>query len=496
MEIKKLSGFFLRSLLSIFLILLLSSCPQNNREAKDPVNLIILFPDQMRGQAMGFLNQEPVLTPHLDRFATESLVLTNVISNYPICSPTRASLMTGKYAQQHGVWSNCNSDSAPFGYELQETARCWSDILKDKGYSLGYIGKWHLDNPHEPYIDCKNNEGDLKWNEWCPPSRRHGFDFWYAYGTYDYHDKPMYWSDTASRNAYFYVDQWGPEHETDLAIRYIKNEDKKYREQGKPFALMVSMNPPHMPYELVPDKYKEMYADMPLGILTQRPNIPPAGTEWGDYYRENIKNYYAMITGVDEQFGRILKSLEETGLKEHTIVLFTSDHGNCLGIHNKISKNFHYEESVRVPFLIRWPGKIPAGKDDLLLSTPDIYPTLLGLMGFNMDIPEDVSGINYASLFLTGQGERPFSQLYMSAVPGRTDMGRRGVRTRQYTLMISKGDEEVDQIELFDNRTDPYQLNNLSESRKDVVEGLRDELKIWLMKTHDPWIRHLEMENK
>ena len=256
------------------------------------------------------------------------------------------------------------------------------------------------------------------------------------------------------------------------------------------------MNPPHMPYEFVPDKYKEIYADIPMEKLTQRPNIPPAGTEWGDYYRENIRNYFAMITGVDEQFGRILKAINEEGLEKNTIVLFTSDHGNCLGIHNKISKNFHYEESVRVPFLIRWPGKIPSRIDDLLLSTPDIYPTLLGLMGFDEDIPEDVSGINHSTLFLTGQGERPHSQLYMSVPVGNEDMGRRGIRTHKYTLMISKHEEEVDPIELFDNIEDPYQLNNLSESRKDLVENLSNELIIWLQKTNDPWIRHIAIENR
>ena len=124
------------------------------------------------------------------------------------------------------------------------------------------------------------------------------------------------------------------------------------------------------------------------------------------------------------------------------------------------------------------------------VPSPDIYPTLLGLLGYSEDIPKDVSGVNHSSLFLTAQGERPLSQLYMSAVPGREDMGRRGIRTHQYTMMIGKYLDEADQIELYDNINDPYQLNNLSDSRKDLVKDLSDELKIWLEKTHDPWIRH------
>ena len=98
----------------------------------EKTNLIIVYPDQMRGQAMGFVGQEPVQTPYLDRFASQSLVLTEAVSNYPICSPTRASLMTGQYPQGHGVWGNCNTLRAPFGYELKETAQTWSDILDNQ----------------------------------------------------------------------------------------------------------------------------------------------------------------------------------------------------------------------------------------------------------------------------------------------------------------------------------------------------------------------------
>lgn len=481
---------FLQLINLSFCALLLSSCNQKKHEVSDPVNLIIIYPDQMRGQAMGFLQQEPVQTPHLDNFASQSLVLTDAISNYPVCSPTRASLMTGKYPMEHGVLSNCNSQSAPFGYELKENATTWSDVLKDKGYSLGYIGKWHLDNPYEPYIDCINNRTPIKWNEWCPPTRRHGFDFWYAYGTYDDHTRPMYWSTSATRNSFKYIDQWGPEHEADQAISYLKNENKKYRDPNEPFALMVSMNPPHTPYERVPDKYKDIYADIPIETLAHRGNIPPIGTKWGDYYRANIKNYYAMISGVDDQFGRIMKALKEEGLEENTIVLFSSDHGNCLGIHDNFSKNVHYEESVRVPFLIRWPDKIKKGFDDLLLSTPDIYPTLLGLMGFENAIPNDVTGADHSSLFLTGKGQRPNSQLYMHIPVGKPSAGRRGVRTNQYTLMVNKTTEATDEIELFDNQADPYQLNNLSSSRKDLVKTLRNEMNLWLEKTNDPWIEN------
>ncbi|MCJ7549238.1 MAG: sulfatase-like hydrolase/transferase, partial [Anaerolineae bacterium] len=289
-------------------------------------NLLFVFVDQMRGQAMGFLNEEPVRTPSLDRFASEGLVLDSVSATYPVCSPYRAMLMTGRYPHANRVFSNCTSKTAPYGVELQEEDRCWSDILKDRGYSLGYIGKWHLDSPREPYIDCYNNRGETKWNEWCPPHRRHGFDFWYSYGTYGFHDRPMYWRTDAARDEFHFVDQWGPEHEADLAIDYLRNEGGTYRNPDKPFGLVVSMNPPHMPYDRVPERYVERYADLSDEQLCTRPDIPPAETKWGAYYRANIRNYFAMITGIDEQFGRILAALEDAGLAEETIVVFTSDH--------------------------------------------------------------------------------------------------------------------------------------------------------------------------
>lgn len=453
-----------------------------------PPNLLIVFPDQMRGQALGFLGEEHVITPNLDRFAAESIVFTEAVSNYPLCSPYRGMLMTGEYPHSNRVLYNCNSQSAPFGCELKREARCWSDVLKDKGYSLGYIGKWHLDAPRKPYVDCENNRGEIAWNEWCPPERRHGFDFWYAYGTYDEHFRPMYWSTRALRSEPHWVDQWGPEHEADLAIRYIKNDGGKFRKPGKPFALVVAMNPPHMPYELVPQKYVDLYGKWTTEDLCNRPNIPEAGTRWGDYYRKNIRHYYAMITGVDDQFGRILDVLKAAGLEKDTIVVFTSDHGNCLGIHNAISKNNPYEESMRIPLMIRWPGEINPRRDDLLLSVPDLYPTLLDLMGFSADIPPEVEGKTHAPLLLTGKGGRPRSQVYIRVPVGHPAWGSRGVRNHRFTLVIHRMPDSPVEVVLFDREKDPFQLKNIADASPGIVADLiQDDLRPWMEFTRDPW---------
>jgi arylsulfatase A-like enzyme len=466
-------------------------------------NLLFVFPDQMRSQTLGFLGKEPVMTPHLDDFANESLVFTHAISNAPVCSPYRAMLFSGKYPLSNGVLSNATSYAGEYGIQLKENEICWSDVLKENGYSLGYIGKWHLDAPHEPYIDCKNNRGDMKWNEWCPPERRHGFDFWYAYGTYDYHMHPLYWSTHAARDSFHFVDQWGPEHEADMAIKFIHNEGGNYRDDEKPFALVVSMNPPHMPYDQLPDRYVRMYdsLDGAIANLFSQPSVPDTSNRWGKYYRRHIKNQLAMVTGVDEQFGRILSALAEKGLDNRTIVVFTSDHGDCLGKHEKISKTNPYEESVSIPFLVRWTGKIRPGSDDLLLSVPDVYPTLLDLMGLAAEIPDEVEGQSYAGILLGRETVRPTSQLYFMVRRSYSKtandfydpaQGDRGVRTHQYTLYMHQSKDSTE-VSLWDRFTDPYQMKNIAAEQPDLVDSLFEhELKPWMQKTNDPWLGNWE----
>jgi arylsulfatase A-like enzyme len=297
----------------------------------------------------------------------------------------------------------------------------------------------------------------------------------------------MYWSTDAARDGFHYVDQWGPEHEVDLALAYLRNEDGRYRDPDRPFALVVSMNPPHMPYQLVPERYVDLYRDVEVETWCQRPSIPPAESRWGAYYREHIRNYYAMISGVDEQFGRILGGLEAESLAEDTIVVFTSDHGNSLGMHGEQSKPNPYEECVRVPLLIRWPGEIPARRDDMLFSAPDVYPTLLDLMGYAGQVPAEVEGQSHAALARGGAGPRPASQLYLRVSPEKRCGGSRGVRTLQHTLVLSR-EGDAEECVLHDRAQDPHQLRNVADEQPEVVSVLSIELEEWLCRTRDPWM--------
>lgn len=478
----------MNKLLSVLLIIVI--IPLLTKGSKKP-NLVLVFPDQWRGQALGFLGEEKVKTPVLDQFAREAVYFSNAVSNYPVCSPFRAMLMSGQYPHTNTVVANCTSESAKINCQLPEHTRCWSDILKENGYSTGYIGKWHLDTPHEPWIPTSNNVGEPKWNEWCPPSRRHGFGFWHAYGTYDQHLRPMYWDTDATRDEFKYYDEWGPEHEANLAVEYISDKTGKFRAPGKPFALVVSINPPHTGYNLVPQKYKDIYKNIPVEELATRPNIPAADTRWGKHYRDNIKNYYACITGVDEQFGKILDALKNNGLEENTLVVFMSDHGDCLGIHDEVTKNNWYEESMRIPLLIRFPSKLKSHTDNIMLSVPDLYPTLLGLIGLKKAIPNEVEGTDYSKYLTTGKGMKPTSQWYMRVDNLEPEFGLRGVRNERYTFVADQKKNGKTEYYLFDREKDPYQMENIYLKEEKTVHELETELRKWLNKFKDPWIKHL-----
>lgn len=459
----------------------MTSCAEV-QEPQSP-NLVFIMADQWRGDALGSIGTEPVQTPHLDRLASEGINLTNAISSYPVSSPARGMLMTGMYPMNSKVTGNCNSATAPYGVELPQDARCWSDVLKDKGYATAYIGKWHLDSPHQPYVDTYNNRGKIAWNEWCPPERRHGFEHWIAYGTYDNHLNPMYWNTTAPRDSFYYVNQWGPAYEADCAISYLDS----MKDSKRPFAMVVSMNPPHTGYELVPEHYKELYKDLDVEALcAHRPDIPAKGTPMGDYFRQNIRNYYACMTGVDENVGRIVEQLKKNGQFNNTIIVFTSDHGICMGAHEEAGKDIFYEEAMRIPMIISWPEKLAPRKDTVnMMAFADLYPTLLSLMGYKEDIPQQVQTMDWSEALLSGKEMRDVEQPYYYVQYDDPSTGYRGLRTPTHTFAMHAQGGQIDDVILFDRTKDPYQMQNIASTQPELVKQLKQRLKLWLVKTDD-----------
>jgi arylsulfatase A-like enzyme len=457
--------------------------------ARRPPNLLLVFPDEMRAQAQQFMGMDPVLTPNIDRFARQSVVMRQAVANYPLCTPARGMLMTGQYPIRNGMTGNCHDYGALVGIDLSRHAHCWSDVLKAQGYTTGYIGKWHLDAPHAPYVKTRNNPPNgTKWNEWTPPERRHGFDFWYSNGAPEDHDSLSYWTNDSTRDTPIRVNEWGPIHEADTAIRFLKNEGGKLRDASKPFALVVSMNPPHSPYDQVPQRYLDLYAGK-----TARELNPHANVNWDKHYEDskgplNAVSYFAMVSAVDEQFGRILAALDEQKLSQETLVVFFSDHGCCLGAHGEPTKNNPYEESMRIPMMFRLPGATLPRMDDTLMSLPDLYPTLLGLLGLGQHIPASVEGSDLSARVLTGKGNTATSQLYLYVPYGANSFGKRGVRTERHTLIVERRDKQALRYQLFDNVADPLQMKDIAANNMTLLSELvQRELLPWLELTGDSW---------
>lgn len=236
-----------------------------------------------------------------------------------------------------------------------------------------------------------------------------------------------------------------------------------------------------------------MYKNLNVEALcANRPDIPAKGTEMGDYFRNNIRNYYACMTGVDENIGRIINELKRLGLFKNTIVVFTSDHGICMGAHEQAGKDIFYEESMRIPVLISWPEKIKPKTDrTTMIAFADLYPTLLSIMGFQQQIPEEVQTFDLASVLLYGKENNRIVQPYYYIQSSNPATGYRGLRTATHTFTIHATDGKVDKIILFDRRSDPYQMNNIAMRHPKLVNRLKSQLKTWLQKTEDPFFNYL-----
>jgi len=326
-------------------------------QTNDRPNIIYVFPDQFRNHAMQLWSEEgfrdkvnfkgdPVHTPVLSRFARESVVLTSAQSNCPLSSPHRGMMLTGMYPDGSGVSLNCNSTRP--NSSLRADAVTISDVLSRNGYDCAYFGKLHVDfptpnNPQKPgtYVDDRWPA----WDAYTPKEGRHGFNYWYSYGTFDVHKEPHYWDNEGNRHE---IREWSPKHEADKVIEYLTT----VRDPKKPFYMVVSINPPHSPYSSLEDVMEEdynLYKDKPLNELLVRQNVNPELKK----KQKKAPFYFASVTGVDREFGRILDAVKQLGLDKNTIVVFTSDHGETMASHVEDPKNSPYAESMNVPFIAR-----------------------------------------------------------------------------------------------------------------------------------------------
>lgn len=441
-----------------------------------PLNLLFVLSDQFRQMC---LHDDPVATPRLNRFAAESVEVTGAVSCYPVCSPHRAMMLTGVRPNDNGVFMNLNSANVDHGVRLRDALPSWAATLAECGYETAWIGKWHLQEPLLPddelYGEGRREDGKV-WDAWSPPDRRLGFQRWYSHGCCDSHLHPHYWSTEACRTARVDVDQWSAEHETDKAIEYLSQV------ANRPFALAVSWNPPHQPFgELPPDANRKLAELEPTDLLI-RPNVL-WGTTAADQAVKIAPDYFAAVEAIDHQFGRLLDALDEHGLAGNTVVVFTSDHGMQLGSHGEVYKNVPFDESVRLPCLLRVPG-VKGRTVDALLSSIDLAPTLLGLVG--APVPEAMQGRDLSAVL---KGDEPVdpdeSALYYCWSPTRLGSDMRGLRTHNWKYIVGRRPDGGMWHYAIDLVADPYELRRLNDQK--TVAPLAARLVAELSAASDDW---------
>lgn len=405
-------------------------------------NIVFLFSDQHRAQSVGYMGNKDVITPNLDKLASESISFTTAVSGLPVCSPFRASLITGQYPLTHGVFLNDVS--------LSNKAVSIAQALKNTGYNTAYIGKWHLDgHGRKSYI---------------PKERRQGFDYWRVMEcTHQYYDSWYY----GDEDRMIKWDGYDASAQTNCAVDYIKQRNKE-----KPFVLFVSWGPPHNPFHTAPPEYKELYTPATLEL---RPNLPD---EMKEKIRNDLAGYYAHISALDAQVGRLLNTIKQEGIDENTLFIYTSDHGEMMGSHGVVRKQYPWDESILVPFLMRFPRVFGLnGKNvESPIAAPDIMPTILGLCG--ADIPSTVEGTDYTE-YLKGNSEMPSGAALIQCVHPFGEFCRktggkeyRGIRTARYTYVRDLNGPWL----LYDNNNDPYQLENLcGETDYSTLQNQLDE---------------------
>ncbi|MGQ9505500.1 MAG: sulfatase family protein [Thermogutta sp.] len=419
-------------------------------------NVLIITTDQQRVDAASVVGNKWLKTPHLDSLATQGVYFTKSYCSYPLCSPSRASLHTGRFPHEIGVDHNSMS--------ISPTITISGQLFQQAGYDVGYAGKWHLPNPYP----AEGIPGFAVLNK----TTRQG--------------KLAHDVDDAT---------------VQVAVEFIRQK------REKPFYLVVSFINPHdicllagedSPlFEQVWKKYGPppnvelpplpanftLPENEPSWLVQRRPKHP----DWDEnHWRRYIYAYYRMVEDVDQQIGQVLKALRETKQDENTLIVFTSDHGEGLACHRWTGKMMFFDAEAAVPLIVSWKGTIPGGRIDKehLVSTVDVLPTICDYAGITP--PAEVRGQSLRTII--EDQNAPWRSFVISEMAYTPALGRSFmVRTQRYKYMVIPVANQPPLEMLFDMETDPNELKNLASNPTfaDQLELHRKLLDQWKQSTEE-----------
>jgi len=412
--------------------------------AKDRTNIIVILTDDQGVWAAGCYDNDEIRTPGIDRLAREGARFSHFFVATPVCSPSRATYLTGRIPSQHGVhdWIR-EGNVGPDAAEYIRDEVCYTDVLAANGWVCGISGKWHLG---------------------ASQLRQHGFDHWYVHqrGGGPYNDAPMVRDGQLITEPGYITDRI-----TDDALRFLDT----HAADEAPFYLSVHYTAPHSPWTGHPQDIVDSYDDCPFRSCPQEERHPWA-TSLTDRClgnREMLKGYFAAVTALDLNVGRILDRLGSLGLRESTLVAFLSDNGFSCGHHgfwgkgNGTEPRNMYENSIRVPAIFCHPGRIQAGSvREGMVSAYDFMPTLLEYVGLPVPMESNPVGSSFLGL-LTGHDEQVRDDVVIYDEYGNTRM----IRTAEwkYVQRYPGGPNE-----LWDLVNDPDERRNLID---DASQGAR-----------------------
>jgi len=435
-------------------------------------NLLWILGDQHRGQALSIMGDPNVQTPNIDRLATEGIHFHRAIATNPWCCPFRFSMLTGHYPHK-GI------DRTPPPEPLDPQLPNVATYLSKAGYETSYIGKWHQYG--------RGPEGTGSKTFVIPKENRGGFDTWIGYennnSQYDtwVHGHRADGADVESQRL--------PGYETDSLTDLMLEEIDRFAAQPEtPFFGILSVQPPHTPNVAPPE---DMARHNP-GSLTLRPNVPPV-PRIEELARRELAGYYAQIENLDRNVGRILQRLRDNDQLDNTLIVFFSDHGDCMGSHGYREKSSPWEESIRIPFVIG--GGVPyqnrrSGRVDAQISAVDILPTTLGLAG--VEVPEELPGYDYSHYVwrdqeVPGPGEPDATYIQHTRrkrMNDGIDRAWRGIVTDdgwKYVCMPGAP------LGMYNLNEDPYELANLAFNHRFYAkrEELQARLAEWIDRVED-----------